>query len=116
MIRPSSPGEPDHIWYVSLERFWGNSPKLELKTWTAGNPVTWGCGAACVHTPHKGTWCPGWESAYTARQRRLLGPPLNGRELVFPRHLLSNVLYWAMLTQRLRSLLVTSDCVFFRGG
>lgn len=38
MIRPSSPGEPDHIWYVSLEWIWGNSPKLELKTWTAGNP------------------------------------------------------------------------------
>lgn len=59
MIHPSSPGEPDHIWYVSLEWFWGNSPKLELKTWTAGNPVTWGCGAACVHTPHKGIWCRG---------------------------------------------------------
>lgn len=51
MIHPSSPGEPDHIWYVSLEWFWGNSPKLELKTWTAGNcpraypPPTRGPGA-----------------------------------------------------------------------
>lgn len=57
MIRPSSPGEPDHIWYVSLEWFWGNSPKLELKTWTAGNPVTQGCG--CCPRAYPPTRGPG---------------------------------------------------------
>jgi hypothetical protein len=69
-----------------------------------------------VHTPAQGDLVLGWESAYTAQ--RCLGPPWNGRELVvFPRHLLSNVLSsWATLTRPLRSLLVTSDCVFFRGG
>lgn len=80
-------------------------------------PVTQGCGAACVCIPP--TRGPGARggSQLTQHSAGCLGPPLNGRELVFPRHLLSNVLSsWATLTQRLRSFLVTSDCVFFRGG
>lgn len=54
-----------------------------------------------------------WESTYTAQLGS--GQPRRDHELVvFPRHLLSSVAA-AMLT-RGRSLPVTSDCVFFRGG
>lgn len=83
-----------------------------------GLPVTRNTGmrrCPCAY-PRRGPGARGG-SQLTRYSAGCLGPPLNGRELVFPRPLLSNVLSsWATLTQRLRSFLVTSDCVFFRGG
>lgn len=120
VIRPSSPrGEPDHIWYLVClwNDFGGIHQSWNLRHGLPVTPVTQGCGAACVCIPP--TRGPGARggSQLTQHSAGCLGPPLNGRELVFPRHLLSNVLSsWATLTQRLRSFLVTSDCVFFRGG